>query len=131
MLSYHFSKEEFNDLPTSTNAVESHNQLSKNNQPEILGLALLTTYKVDMASVLEHMASSEGLLTDYSERNDEYRLKNSSTVKKSRAKRKQQIEDDCQTNKDIFVKVTVYLSCVFTCIYIFLFVSRQQKAKEK
>ena len=76
MLSHHFStmSEQFNSLPTSTNAVESYNQLSKVNKPEILCVALLTTYKIDMASALEHMARSDGLSTDYSERNDEYRL---------------------------------------------------------
>ena len=47
-----------------------------------------------MASALEHMTRSDGLSTDYSERNDEYRLKNNIAVKKSRAKRKFQIEDD-------------------------------------
>ena len=53
MLSNHFStmsKEEFNDLPTLTNAVESHNQLSKVNKPDIFCVTLLTTYKIDMAS---------------------------------------------------------------------------------
>ena len=77
MLSHHFStmSEQFNSLPTSTNAVESYNQLSKVNKPEILCVALLTTYKIDMASALEHMARSDGLSTDYSERNDEYRLR--------------------------------------------------------
>lgn len=64
MLSHHFSamsEEEFKSLPTSTNAVESHNQLSKVDKPEILSVALLTTYKIDMASALEPMARNEGL----------------------------------------------------------------------
>ena len=64
MLSHHFSavnEEEFKRLPTSTNVVESHNRFSKIDKPEILCLALLTTYKLDMASALEHMARTEGL----------------------------------------------------------------------
>ena len=96
MPSYHFSamnEEEFKRLPTSTNAVESHNRLSKIDKPEILCVALLTTYKIDMASALEHTARTEGLSTDYTERNDEYQ-KNSRAVQKCRAKRKLQAEND-------------------------------------
>ena len=47
MLSSHFATmtdEQFNVLPNSTNAVESHNRLSKLSQPEILNAAMLTTY---------------------------------------------------------------------------------------
>lgn len=96
MLSHHFSamdEEEFKRLPTSTNVVESHNRLSKINKLEILCVALLTTYKIDMASALEHMARTEELSTDYTERNDEYRMKNIRAVQKCRAKRKLLAED--------------------------------------
>lgn len=65
MLSLHFStmsEEEFTSLPTSTNAVESHTQLSKHDKAEILCVALLTTYKIDMATAIEHMARTEGCL---------------------------------------------------------------------
>lgn len=66
MLSHHFSnmsEEEFQQLPSTTNAVESHNRLSKTGKPEMLRVAMLTTYKVDMAMALEHMAAREGILT--------------------------------------------------------------------
>ena len=58
-------KERFNALPSSTNAVESHNRLSKKQHPEILKVAMLTTYKVDMASTLEHIARLEGVSSSY------------------------------------------------------------------
>jgi len=85
MLSPHFSKmteEEFTSLPTSTNAVKSHNRLSKHDRAEILSVALLTTYKIDMATVLE------GLSTSYTENSAEQQKKNSNAVRKSRQKEK-------------------------------------------
>ena len=91
MLSPHFSKmteEEFTSLPTSTNAVKSHNRLSKHDRAEILSVALLTTYKIDMATVLEHMARNEGLSTSYTENSAEQQKKNSNAVRKSRQKEK-------------------------------------------
>ena len=68
MLSRHFStmsEEQFQELPSTTNAVESHNRLSKTGKPEILRVAMLTTYKVDMAMALEHMAARQGIQTSY------------------------------------------------------------------
>lgn len=120
MLSHHFSamnEEEFKRLPTSTNAVESHNRLSKIDKPEILCVALLTTYKIDMASALEHMARTEGLSTDYTERNDEYQKKNSRAVQKCRAKRKLQAEDDeGPPDKQKHFQQGIYVIHVFACI---------------
>lgn len=46
---------------SSINAVESHNRLPKKQQPDILKVAMLTTYKVYMASTLEHIARLEGV----------------------------------------------------------------------
>lgn len=57
------SEEQFHKLPSTTNAVESHIRLSKTGKPEILRVAMLTTYKVDMAMALEHMAAREGIQT--------------------------------------------------------------------
>ena len=88
MLSHHFSimdEEQFRTLPTSTNAVESHNRLSKADKPEILRVAMLTTYKVDMAMALEHMARSEGMPTSYDDTSGEAKAKSNL---KSRAKRR-------------------------------------------
>ena len=80
-------------------------------------MALLTTYKVDMASALEHMARTEGLLTDYTERNDEYQKKNSRAVQKCRAKRKLQAEDDeGPPDKQKYFQQDIYVIHVFACI---------------
>ena len=46
----------FDDIPSDTNAVESHNRVSKGSAPDVLKVALMTTYKVDMAAALEHLA---------------------------------------------------------------------------
>lgn len=59
------SAERFNTLPSSTNAVESHNRFSKAEHPESLKLAMFATYKVDMAKTLEVMAKCQGLTTTY------------------------------------------------------------------
>lgn len=55
----------FNCLPSSTNAVESHNRLSKGSSPDVLRVALMSTYKVDMSNALEHVARSRGVSTSY------------------------------------------------------------------
>ena len=47
------SEEQFRKLPTTTNAVESHNRLSKTEYPEILRAAMLSTYKINMSVALE------------------------------------------------------------------------------
>lgn len=97
MLSPHFSAmtdEQFQNIPNSTNAVESHNRLSKLSKPEILCAALLTTYKVDMAAALEHMARLEGLPTSYEDTTDDARAKKNKAVQRSRSKRKLQYNDD-------------------------------------
>ena len=118
MLSHHFSamnEEEFKRLPTSTNAAESHNRLSKIDKPEILCVALLTTHKIDMASALEHMARTEGLSTDYTERNDEYQKNRA--VQKCRAKRKLQAEDDeGPPDKQKHFQQGIYVIHVLACI---------------
>ncbi len=55
----------FKDLPDTTNAVESHNRVSKGRSPDILGVAMMATYKVDFAAVLEHLARTKGIPTSY------------------------------------------------------------------
>ena len=78
MLSHHFSdmtQEQFKQLPTTTNAVESHNRLSKSGHPEILRIAMLSTYKIDMAATLEHMAKNDGISTSYGDTNAEIKRK--------------------------------------------------------
>ena len=97
MLSPHFSamtEEQFQNIPTSTNAVESHNRLSKLSKPEVLCAALLTTYKVDMAAALEHMARLEGLPTSYEDATNDTHAKKNKAVQRSRVKRKLQLSDN-------------------------------------
>jgi len=97
MLSPHFSSmtdEEFKKLPSLTNAVESHNQLSKTSKLEILNSAMLTTYKIYTAATLEHMTRLEGLSTSYDHRSDAARIKKNKAVQKSRSKQKSQLSND-------------------------------------
>jgi hypothetical protein len=68
MLNQHFavmSEDQFMSLPDTTNAVESHNRLSKADKLELFRVSMLTTYKIDMAVTLEHMARSDGIQTSY------------------------------------------------------------------
>ena len=58
-------EDRFDRLPSSTNAVESHNRLSKGSNPDVLWVALMSTYKIDMSSALEHVASGKGVSTSY------------------------------------------------------------------
>ena len=51
----------FNKLPDTTNAVESHNRCSKGSCPDILKVALMATYKIDMSTALEHLAKRRGI----------------------------------------------------------------------
>ena len=97
MLSHHFSEmseEQFLKLPKTTNAVESHNRLSKVGKPEILRVAMLTTYKIDMAVALEHMAKCDGMKTSYDDTNEEMKTRGGKAAKKARAKRKIEKSDD-------------------------------------
>ena len=60
-----FTSKVFNTLPQTTNAIESHNRCSKGTSPDILKVAMMSTYKVDMAAALEHLAASKGVVTSY------------------------------------------------------------------
>ena len=97
MLSQHFADmdaEDFLRLPTSTNAVESHNRLSKVDRPEILRVAMLTTYKVDMSVALEHMAKCEGMQTSYEDTSVEKQKR------KDNRKRRLQSDDEGPPDKN-------------------------------
>ena len=52
-------------LPNSTNAVESHNWLCKGATPDTLSVALMAVYKIDMATALQHLAVTMGILITY------------------------------------------------------------------
>ena len=51
----------FASLPTSANAVEAHNRISKSSTPEPLNIAMLMTYKEDMLAALEYLACLKGI----------------------------------------------------------------------
>ena len=68
MLSGVYSKmgtDTFSKMPTSTNAVEAYNRVSKSGSTEPLNVAMLGTYKYDMAAILEHVAQQKGISTSY------------------------------------------------------------------
>ena len=59
------NEETFKRLPGSTNAVESYNRCSKTEKPDILKVAMMYTYKVDIAAALENLAISQKIATSY------------------------------------------------------------------
>ena len=60
------NEETFKRLPGSTNAVESYNRCSKTGKPDILKVAMMYTYKFDMAAALENLAIAQKITTSYS-----------------------------------------------------------------
>ena len=85
----------FDTLPSSTNAVESHNRLCKSEHVQILKVAMMTTYRKDMSTSLELMAQSRGLPTTYDDLTHSAREKRSQQQSASRRKRLcQDPEDD-------------------------------------
>ena len=58
-------KEIFLSVPDSTNAVESHNRFGKSNYRVPIKIAMMTTYKEDMAKTLEIIASNRNVPTSY------------------------------------------------------------------
>ena len=68
MLSPRFAnmnEETFKRLPGSTNSVESYNRCSKTEKSDILKVAMMYTYKVDMAAALENLAITQKIATSY------------------------------------------------------------------
>ncbi len=83
-------RELFNSLPNSTNAVESHNRLSKNRDPDILKVALIATYKIDMSNALERIACTKGIPTSYLDLTPAAREQRAKAANKARAKKRSQ-----------------------------------------
>ena len=52
----------FHRLSNSTNTVESYNQLCKGPTPDVLSVAMMTIYKLDMAATLRHLAVTSACL---------------------------------------------------------------------
>ena len=104
MLSPHFAKMEtstFHKLPTSTNAVESFNLCSKEEKPNVLKVAMMHTYKLDMAAALEGMALQKKISTAYDDMSPVGRSKRAKAHSRAQAKRYRGTDDkdDCPPDK--------------------------------
>ena len=65
----------FQLLPETTNAVESHNRGSKRKSADILKVALMSTYKLDIAAALEHLARNHSIPATYVDLSHDARAK--------------------------------------------------------
>ena len=74
-------------LPSSTNAVESLHRATKQKYPDVLRVALMTVYKVDMAQTLEHIAAKKQIPTTYERLTPDVRTARLRTTKKANMKR--------------------------------------------
>ena len=103
MLSGMFSKmgsSLFASLPTSTNAVEAYNRISKSSTPEPLNIAMLMTYKEDMLTALEHLACLKGISTLYEDWSLEAQKKRACKQNEARRKRRAREGDDAEGPPD-------------------------------
>ena len=85
---------QFKELPSSTNAVESYNRLSKFTHRQPLKQAMMIIYKEDMANSLEIMAVRKGLSVTYDNLSNDGRMKRSSQQNLARQKRYHKENDD-------------------------------------
>lgn len=90
----------FQKLPNTTNAVESYNRLCKGSSSDSLGIAMMTTYKLDMAAALQYLAALQGMAVTYEQQTPEARSIRSSAQNKARAKRRFADIDDAQGPPD-------------------------------
>lgn len=79
--------EQFQKLPNSTNAVESHNRFGKSTHPQSLKVAMMATYREDMAKSLQIIAQRDGLPTEYYSMSESARSQRSAQQKQARKKR--------------------------------------------
>lgn len=103
MLSAAFSEMEssvFYRLPDSTNAVESYNRLCKGPTPDVLSVAMMTTYRLDMAAALQHLAVTSGMSVTYERQTPEARSSRASAQSRARAKRRLRDIDDAEGPPD-------------------------------
>ena len=87
-------KQSFMKLPSSTNAVESYNRISKQQKPGILKVAMMYTYKQDMAAALENLAITKKVSTTYNDMTPNSRQKVAARQAKARRKRLLRSDDD-------------------------------------
>ena len=81
----------FLSLPSSTNAVESLHRMAKGKSPDILKVALMSVYKNDMASALEHLAATQSIPTSFEHLTPSVRVQKAKTAQKARAKRSETV----------------------------------------
>ena len=95
------SETTFQQIPNSTNAVESYNRLCKGSSPDPLEVAMMTTYKLDMAAAMQHLAVLSGMTVTYERQTPEARSVRSSAQGKARNKRRfAKVVDDAQGPPD-------------------------------
>ena len=95
------SEATFQQIPNSTNAVESYNRLCKGSSPDPLEVAMMTTYKLDMAAAMQHLAVLSGMTVTYERQTPEARSVRSSAQSKARNKRRfTKAVDDAQGPPD-------------------------------
>lgn len=82
----------FDEIPDTTNAVESHNCCSKGSSPDILKVALMATYKLDMAAALEHLAKRTGITT-YEDLSPASRAARTKVSNKARSRKRAAYDD--------------------------------------
>ena len=90
----------FYQLPDSTNAVESYNRLCKGPTPDVLSVAMMTTYRLDMAAALQHLAVTSGMSVTYERQTPEARSSRASAQSRARAKRRLRDIDDAEGPPD-------------------------------
>ena len=80
------SRQVFEELPSSTNAVKLYNGFGRSTHRQPLKAATMATYKEDMAKSLEIMVRRQGLTTNYNDQSTSLRSK--CLAQQNRARRK-------------------------------------------
>ena len=91
----------FASLPSTTNAVEAYNRISKSSRgPEALQVALLTLYKKDMVVVLRALAEKGCIPTSYEDQTPAARAGRVKVVNAARRRRFESRDDDAREPPD-------------------------------
>ena len=77
----------FSALLSSTNAVESLTKGAKGKHADVLKVALISTYKVDMASTLEYTAATKNIPTCYEKLTPSVRNQRAKVAERANVKR--------------------------------------------
>lgn len=101
----------FENIPSTTNAVESYNRFGKSTQRQPLKIAMMATYREDMARCLEIMASRKGYTTTYECQSNCSRKKRASQHNKARQKRLRRDCDDPECPPDTKRKFKSSMYC--------------------